>query len=418
MEIINYNDKINEIKMEDITFHGWLEGSCLTIHWELLYGCNYKCSYCFGQETLTNTTFFSFNKLKNAVDKIFRIKRNSYYFIIQGGEATYHPDFLKLLEYIYSFKGKKISILLITNGSKNIDYFKKIIDISKNNIFKCLISLHLEYADIEHIKNLIVLFNNNKRKLSVKIMVHPILIEKAKNFFEELILLKNDFQFEISLEELREGPDYSKIDSRYTESYLNWIDDARIKLKKIESDVNTIVENFNDNLKINTAYYKLKGNEDKKIYINPDLAIRHNLREFKGFYCCAGINLLCIRGSGGYTAAFCPQAKIIGNIYEDDNINYLELSEFLKCTSLQCTCFSQDDNPKFRDIELAKEYVSNYRKENSELIIEYMINSIEELKRQINNKSIDNKINKLVDTLAWWIPFKKKREEFRAKFKI
>ena len=33
-----------------------------------------------------------------------------------------------------------------------------------------------------------------------------------------------------------------------------------------------------------------------------------------------------------------------------------------------------------------------------------------------NNDRLDNKVNKLIDTLAWWIPIRKWRENFRNKF--
>ena len=54
---------------------------------------------------------------------------------------------------------------------------------------------------------------------------------------------------------------------------------------------------------------------------------------------------------------------------------------------------------------------------------DYCGDSVEELKDKINcyDKEIRNlnfKIDKVVDSLAWWIPIKKIRDKFRGKFLI
>ena len=46
----------------------------------------------------------------------------------------------------------------------------------------------------------------------------------------------------------------------------------------------------------------------------------------------------------------------------------------------------------------------------------YINNQINELYSQVN--LLTNLINKIVNTLAWWIPTKKLRNNFRNKFKI
>lgn len=67
-------------------------------------------------------------------------------------------------------------------------------------------------------------------------------------------------------------------------------------------------------------------------------------------------------------------------------------------------------------------YLSNIRN-NENFLENYFINKIKELKDKINyyDKEIRNlnyKIDKVVDSLAWWIPIKKIRDKFRGKFLI
>ena len=54
--------------------------------------------------------------------------------------------------------------------------------------------------------------------------------------------------------------------------------------------------------------------------------------------------------------------------------------------------------------------------DNDNFIEEYINNQINELYSQID--LLTNLINKIVNTLAWWIPTKKLRNNFRNKFKI
>lgn len=67
-------------------------------------------------------------------------------------------------------------------------------------------------------------------------------------------------------------------------------------------------------------------------------------------------------------------------------------------------------------------YLYNIRN-NENFLEDYFINEISELKDKINcyDKEIRNlncKIDKVVDSLAWWIPIKKLRSKFREKFLI
>ena len=67
-------------------------------------------------------------------------------------------------------------------------------------------------------------------------------------------------------------------------------------------------------------------------------------------------------------------------------------------------------------------YLSNIRN-NKNFLEYYFINEIKELKDKINcyeerlNK-LNCKIDKVVDSLEWWIPIKKLRSKFREKFLI
>lgn len=410
-DIINFNDRINEISMDNIVFHGskCSDSDFLEINWQLLYGCNYKCSYCFGQETLNKKDFISIDKLKHAVDNIFKINKKYYTFSLLGGEPTYHPYFLELVKYIYSFD-KNISLLLISNGSKNTDYFEKLLYYAGNNDLYFHFSIHFEYADIEHIKDLIKLFNKYKKIISINLMLHPEYKDKIHKYFNELIEFQKEYYFNLGLAELREPPDFNTIDSRYDKDFFNWIDNSR---NTIEYSKHEIDDFTNRNILFPQVYFKVKNinNNIEDICIHHNIALRNNLQNFKKFYCCGGINLIVINNDGSYRGGQCPQFPTVGNIYEDDEINLFKLSNFIRCNMYQCGCETNARNNKYIDIEKAKKYVLNYKKKDSN----YMINYMQDIYNKVNE--IDNKINNIIDTLAWWIPIKKYRDNFRNKFK-
>lgn len=399
MNIIDYTNNADKIKIEDIVFHGPDTSDSIEINWEILYGCNYKCSYCFGQDLLKKD-FTPIEKLKHAVDQVLKINKKYYTFTLFGGEVTYHPDFLELVEYIYSFN-KKTSVLLISNASKPANYFERLLKAVKDNNFMLNFSIHFEYAKLEHIKELIILFNKYKKIISINFMVHPEYMDKVKNYFEEIIKLKKEYYFLISLEELREGEEYTEVDHRYNQEDFEWIDKARKTIIDTPNDIKPF--DFNFPFFPNTYYI---NKETKNININHNIAIRNNLKSFKDFYCLGGTELIRINRSGQYQAAACTNFPAIGNIYEEE-IDLFRLASITKCHIKQCGCHTNDINSKFRDINEAKIKLSEYRKENVDLIIENSINKI---------YFLNEKLNKLINTIAWWIPNKKMRDKFKNKF--
>ena len=407
MEIIDYKDKINEINMNDIIYHG-IEGTdFLVIQWTLLYECNYKCSYCFGQAPLSNN-FTPIEKLKHAVDQIFKIDKKQYTFLLAGGEIVYYPHLIELLEYIDSFK-KNVSIYFYTNGSKSIEYFKKVISTFKNMSLYFSLSVHLEYADLEHIKNLTELFFESKHSILVHIMAHPELEDKIKYFYHELVNFVKDqlLNISISVVPLFEPPTFTKIDSRYNDAFFDWMMKNRYDLKYKSPD----------NILYPKSYFNINNNNDN-LFIDHNLAIKNNLKNFTNFYCCGGINSIFINHNGEYKSTICNVSKVIGNIYEDD-IDIYSLTNYTICNIYQCSCATNDVTSKYRNIKDANLYISKYRKKYSNLIFEYKINNLFNEINYLNNEinTIKNSNKKLVDAIAWWIPIKKLRENFKNKFR-
>ncbi|MBT3407312.1 radical SAM protein [Candidatus Woesearchaeota archaeon] len=101
--------------------------------------CNHKCDFCLNiwhNSNINETfeTFMSFEKIKESIDKLSNA--NITNITICGGEPLLHPDFNKIIDYIYN---KKLNIRLQTNG---VFLNKEKIDFFKNKISEIEISLH------------------------------------------------------------------------------------------------------------------------------------------------------------------------------------------------------------------------------------------------------------------------------------
>ncbi len=95
----------------------------LSIHLELTYKCNLKCTHCYiNQECVENE--LGLEQWKRACD-IF-ISNGIFLFVISGGEPLVVPYFLELYSYLWN-KGAKIIIFsnLLLLNEKHLNEFKK-----------------------------------------------------------------------------------------------------------------------------------------------------------------------------------------------------------------------------------------------------------------------------------------------------
>lgn len=393
---LSENIELNDLNSNDIIFHGSNNDDSIKIQWNLLYECNYQCSYCGSTIPITKE-FTSIDKLKKVVDQIFKIQKKIILFYDIRRRSYISSSFLELIEYINSFNNKNIYVNILTNVSKNIAYFEKYLLSSKNINTQTDISVHLEYADINHIKELIILFNKYQKVIGIKIMLEPKLKEKAFSFFNELMNFSKENKFNMTIAEILSPPDFLHFSKDYDEEYLTWIKESREKLKNLNIDYGkgNIYYSFNKNNKIIHKQIKFAD------------AMNNNLRNFRNLYCCAGINFINIDPNGDYSGTICGARQIVGNIYENE-INLVQLYKYIKCPIDVCTCNSNDIINKYKNIKDAKKYVYNYIKKN------YRNSSI--LKEYKRNED-DNSFNKLIDNIVWWIPIKNIRNSLKNKLK-
>ena len=124
-----------------------------------------------------------------------------------------------------------------------------------------------------------------------------------------------------------------------------------------------------------------------------------------------------------------PPQKYLGDIIKDINeakiyesaldesidltINYFnEIKNYLKETQSKLFNINYDWNEKYYNDFQVYESFNNY--------IEDKDNKLENMHKELNNKynNLVSVFNEVVDKVAWWIPIKKIRENFKNKFRI
>ena len=404
---------------KDIQFHGEIDNDIFYINLSLTNYCNYQCSYCCAEIPPVNKTsiFESQETIINTLNRLFNFNYKKYFIILTGGEPTIYPNFLDIVKYINSIE-KTIYLNIISNGSRSCNYYEELFkSVSNIKHFTLRISIHLEYANIEHIKDIIILANKYKKNILINFMLHPLLKNERSLFYEELFALRKNYIFNISFDELQDGKYYNKVDSRYTEEDFIWIDSIRNKFEKEYKN--------NSSIFISKPHYIINNKKNKKTIskIEFNKAMRQNKRNFKDMYCVFGIKNISIWGGGDSAGGECVLFKRI-NIYEPF-FDWTKSIGYVKCTLEQCRCTFNDTLPKFRKEEEAKSFIENYMKDMYSKFLSDIYMQLNNYRKVIEsdianlNDSCEknsHNIIKIINSLAWFIPIRKWRDNFRNKF--
>ena len=315
---------------------------------------------------------------------------------------------------------KNISINIVTNGSKSIEYHSKLFDSIKNKKLLFNISIHLEHCRLNHLIDLIKLANEHNVFLIFSLMLHPEKFELIEEFLSSFTELRKDFFFDVSLRELRQAPNFDRNDERYTDKHYNWIDSANLRWELAVKNSKDKKIDYFSYLPHRGRYNIMKsGKIIKDVYVDYGISIRNGLKSFSGFYCFAGSNFINIHPDNSYSFAIqCPQYASLGNFLDYDTNNH---SIFEICKQYQCGCDSNDVIPKFRNTYEASKFISEninyYSTSLINTLMDVRYNQISNLDNKINNQigNLDNKINNIVNRIAWWIPIRKWRDNFRNK---
>ncbi|MBR3229320.1 MAG: radical SAM protein [Bacilli bacterium] len=343
------------VKVENLN-----RGNKFIIRWSLTYLCNYACDFCIqGNKSKHSLKSMDENidkrtKICDNIVKFIETKLKNYEYIeiyLIGGEVTFLKDFLDIIEKLVNsrFKGK-ISIILTTNLSLDIDKLKKLTAIfneKRENIRELHInaSYYKEFAKeeefIEKIK-LISKYNKVSKIPGIKKLHFNLrkyfksysnskIVSKVKNSASKVFVsigfpLCTDSDYDEFLKFKRK---YSKITpnihfiiiKKYKKSISDKLKDKIVNKKDFERNIKVTFDNGEKFYCANTNNIALKLDEDS---FNP-----------KGYLCDIGIRNITISSTGMVSrCSSCKEKTMIGNM-----IDGFELpKEKLICPTASCNC--------------------------------------------------------------------------------
>lgn len=184
---------MNDYCISDYNHSGRKQFDLVSFTWDVINVCNYNCSYCgagYGYDnTRPKSTFFKDSRehqiYKSVLLKLKSKNVKSKFMVnLVGGEPTLHPNLFDIIKGLEQ-NDNCVEISLITNLSKNIDYFDRLND----QCFKKLIispSIHFEYYKSSTLTKCLHINSQCKTPLNPLVMLHndPVYWDSMQQFLD------------------------------------------------------------------------------------------------------------------------------------------------------------------------------------------------------------------------------------------
>lgn len=298
---------------------------CIT--WEIMNTCNYACSYC---SPALHRGDKPMPKYDDALEFFKYIDSEVYsgpkLLSMTGSEPTLWPKLIDFLDEL----PENYYTEIITNASRTVRWWKMITEKSIR-LDRINISVHLEYAEKDHILKVCEILQND---FSVHVMILFDLdyIDKAVDIAKTLLDsgVKISCRFKPIVLKKTEG------ETKYTSNYLN-------EHKEIIAKCN-----FNNMKKSHINYFPtgfVVNGEYKPPSWGQQL-ISSNQHSFTGMFCEAGVKRLHIDFKGNVFPATCTTGYNVqlGRIKD----RKLKKIDGLLCDAKYCSCVPDMRIPKWR----------------------------------------------------------------------
>ncbi len=341
----------------------------LRIDWHLTSYCNFRCSYCFQAGNEYKKVFCTVEQAESAIQHIASANRPGYQVNLIGGEPTTHPHLAEIITLLCKYLGDRLEQLEITtNGSFSESQMETILKAGEQVNMKLYISIHLEYVNVERVVELVKRYSSRTR-LQLSLMFHPELIEKTIYMADALCDLRRDFSFKMSPSILREGPQFDRFDSRYTQEHFNCAEKIKKQFEKVSADgpkwprdaqenfgwLFFVQRNVNDSI---VSYERLSDSKLKEL----------TGRVYTGLTCCAGTSIVKIGVDGSVKGMNCAIDRPICNIFEENPFLREDWIHGVVCTKAMCGCSVNQRIPKFRSPTDAQKFIAEKRQEQKRLM--------------------------------------------------
>jgi MoaA/NifB/PqqE/SkfB family radical SAM enzyme len=321
-----------------------LESDLFTVSWLLGRFCNYRCSYCWPYARSNTKDHRPTELCLKTIDEIKKQARNngfnSFHFSLSGGEPTFHPGYLDILEYLADDieNTNYTSVHMTSNCSRPMKWFEKYVNYA-NKFTRSSItaSYHRESVnDDEKIKE----YANKLdfcQKNGVRVTINSVMVpEKFDEIYNELLYFV-ERGINVTLKP-QSDPTASRVVDGYTQKQMEILHNGMPQITNMEVKSNKI-KNIRQEFEI-----VMKDSNNNEWYL--DQAERFNafnFNNFKGWYCRAGYQSIVIREPDGsikrsYSCSDVP----IGNI----ETGFKLFDKPVKCITNACVSSADSKIPK------------------------------------------------------------------------
>ena len=290
-----------------------LKDKFISVAWYLGSICNYSCSYCDPELSDGKIKFSDYKPFIRFTDKLKRkYPGQKILLTLYGGEVTLWKQFKEFLEVC---KTKEVYVRIVTNGSRSIKWWKTVANLLDHPI----VSYHTEYANEEHITDLMKIFNRGN--CQVNLMVPP-------DNFDQIIetgrrISRNAKVFVI--------PKFLRLN--FTTELYAYTDDQIAFFEKTASGFGN--EYLDEGSFRHYGILIEKENGEVIKYRNARQVFLNNLNRWKGWKCWGGIDSFFVDYRGEIYVGQCRQGKfanINSKHYKLPNNPYICDVEACNCT--------------------------------------------------------------------------------------
>lgn len=311
---------MSKIRMQDIVKLERVKTRVFKISWKMTDWCNYRCSYCYMANAVAkgkHTSQETVEQIASKIDKLIEIQAKDKDYIelhLIGGEVCYY-DLISVLDKI---KSKIVQVIVATNFSRSIDYWKGLKQYceSRGIVLNIIASFHLEQCDPKEYMAKAIQMN-----AKIKAVVNDNNLELYKPYFETA--LKFGLIVQCTVERDSMNSCETSITNPKSQAYVDFLNKDQSKKAK--------------------PYYivTLADNTQHVFYSNIELinSIDVGGLDTEGFLCTAGLDGIRITQNGTLQRAgcrFCASkfgAGKIGNILDEDIWSKFPITEPIECHS-------------------------------------------------------------------------------------
>lgn len=294
--------------------------------WVISNVCNYTCNYCDPKLYGGSSGWPDLQKSLDFWAYVHKeVNPHAKMLTLSGGEPTLWPHLSEFFNKLDSSYKKAI----VTNGSRTLRWWKKFIE--NTEIEQIAISVHLEFANVEHIKEVVRIIGPYCR-VTCLIMLDENRVQQGREFAETLA--REDLYCKVVIKPVTRRH-YSKNESQdYDKETLEW-------MAKFDYNKDAPILKKRDRT---TAVNILIDGEEKPVFYMYEM-ISKNMHKFSGWKCYAGKHRLVVWYDGNVYGAQCTTAKnnLLGNIA---NGKLDKKIEPLICDTEFCACVPDIRIPK------------------------------------------------------------------------